>query len=78
MNLILGGDLLDGFLPFQRFQRHSGFECRFVSSAFGFHFYGLSGCAFSHMQATAFYSLPTGPNSGVHLMPRFARVLILG
>jgi len=37
-----------------------------------FIFDGLSGCGFSHLQAIAFYSLPTGPNSGVHLTPWFA------
>jgi len=67
VHLILGRDLLDGFLPLQRFQRYPGFERRVVSSAFGFHCDGLSGCGFSHLQAIAFYSLPTGPNSGVHL-----------
>jgi len=34
-----------------------------------FIFDGLSGCGFSHLYAIAFYSLPTGPNFGVHLIP---------
>ena len=38
VHLILGRDLLDRFHSLQRFQRHSGFECCVVSSAFGFHF----------------------------------------
>jgi hypothetical protein len=33
-----------------------------------FIFNGLSGCGFPHLQAIAFYSLPTGPNFGVHLI----------
>ena len=67
MHLILGCDLLDGFLPLERFQRHPGFECRVVSSAFGFHLDGLSGCGFPLLQSIAFYSLTTGLNFGVHL-----------
>lgn len=38
MNVVLRCDLLRGFLSLERFQRHSGFECCVVSSAFGFHF----------------------------------------
>ena len=34
-----------------------------------FIFDGLSGCGFPHPNATAFYSLTAGPNSGVHLTP---------
>ena len=39
MNIVFPRDLLDRFLPFECFQRHSRLPCCFVSSSFRFHFF---------------------------------------
>ena len=67
MCLVFPRNLLGGFLCFQRFQPHPGFEGCVVSPAFGFHWQWSSGCDWPLPQAIAIYRLTAGPNLWVHL-----------
>ena len=66
MDVVLLGDLLNGFDALERLQAHAGFELGIVSFSFGFHFVfvrlGLQPPPDHHN-----HSLTPGPNSRVRL-----------
>ena len=66
MQVEIPGDLLDGLLPLERFQHHTGFESGVMSFSFGFHWMGI-GFAVLRARVQPNHSLAGGPVFRVQL-----------